>query len=72
MVKELLESLIFWDSKRPITTGVLNKLDLRKIAAKLNYSLDYNTFLLYSTKFPDFYIYIITVFRLYTNNEVIG
>jgi len=38
IVKALLESLIFWDSKRPITTEVLNKLDLRKVAEELNYS----------------------------------
>lgn len=44
IVKELLESLIFWDSKRPITTEVLNKLDLRKVAEELNYSLEYNSF----------------------------
>lgn len=44
IVKILLESLIFWDSKRPITTEVLNKLNLRKIAEELNYSIDYNSF----------------------------
>jgi hypothetical protein len=27
-----LESLIFWDSKRPITTEILNSIDLKKIA----------------------------------------
>jgi 16S rRNA A1518/A1519 N6-dimethyltransferase RsmA/KsgA/DIM1 with predicted DNA glycosylase/AP lyase activity len=27
-----LESIIFWDSKRPITTEILNSIDLRKIA----------------------------------------
>ncbi|HMW08637.1 MAG TPA: hypothetical protein PKL30_25025 [Leptospiraceae bacterium] len=43
-VKELLESLIFWDSKRPVTTEVLNKLDLRKIAEELGYSIEYNSF----------------------------
>jgi len=29
-----LNSIIFWDSKRPITTEILNTLDLRKIAIK--------------------------------------
>jgi len=27
-----LESIIFWDSKRPITTEILNSIDIRKIA----------------------------------------
>jgi hypothetical protein len=27
-----LESIIFWDSKRPITTEILNSIDLKKIA----------------------------------------
>lgn len=29
-----LESIIFWDSKRPITTEILNSLDLKKIAGE--------------------------------------
>jgi hypothetical protein len=29
-----LNSIIFWDSKRPITTEILNSIDLRKIANK--------------------------------------
>ncbi|MBE7410749.1 MAG: hypothetical protein L6Q54_08150 [Leptospiraceae bacterium] len=49
LVKELLESLIFWDSKRPITTEILNKLDLRKIAEELNYSIEYNSFIFNNT-----------------------
>ena len=32
--RELLTSLIFWDAKRPITTDVLNRLDLRNVAAR--------------------------------------
>lgn len=44
-VKELLESLIFWDSKRPITTEILNKLDLRKVAEYMHLSLEYNSFI---------------------------
>ncbi|MCL2609390.1 MAG: hypothetical protein FWD94_05765 [Treponema sp.] len=30
--KIFLESMIFWDSKRPITTEILNSLDIRKVA----------------------------------------
>jgi hypothetical protein len=30
--KIFLESIIFWDSKRPITTEILNSIDLKKIA----------------------------------------
>jgi hypothetical protein len=45
LVKNILESLIFWDSKRPITTEVLNKLNLRKVAEELNYSLEYSSFI---------------------------
>jgi 16S rRNA A1518/A1519 N6-dimethyltransferase RsmA/KsgA/DIM1 with predicted DNA glycosylase/AP lyase activity len=29
-----LESIIFWDSKRPITTEILNSIDLKKIASE--------------------------------------
>lgn len=32
--RELLTSLIFWDAKRPITTDVLHRLDLSKVAAR--------------------------------------
>ena len=38
--KMFLNSIIFWDSKRPITTEVLNSLDLRKIAGE-NYLQNY-------------------------------
>jgi len=31
-VELFLKSLIFWDSKRPITTQILNSIDLRKVA----------------------------------------
>jgi hypothetical protein len=32
--RALLGSLIFWDAKRPITTEVLQRLDLGKVAAR--------------------------------------
>jgi hypothetical protein len=32
--RALLTSLIFWDAKRPITTEVLQRLDLRPVAAR--------------------------------------
>ena len=33
--RELLTSLIFWDAKRPITIDVVQRLDLRNVAASL-------------------------------------
>jgi hypothetical protein len=33
--RELLNSLIFWDAKRPITTGILQRLNLGKVAAQI-------------------------------------
>lgn len=33
--REALGSLVFWDAKRPITTGVLQRLDVRRVAARL-------------------------------------
>lgn len=35
-VQELLGALVFWDAKRPITTEMLQRLDLRRIAADLD------------------------------------
>lgn len=43
---EILNSLIFWDSKRPITTEILNKIDLKKVAEELNFSYEYEKFVL--------------------------
>jgi hypothetical protein len=37
-----LTSLIFWDAKRPITTEVLQRLDLRRVAARLGMSHDFD------------------------------
>jgi hypothetical protein len=37
-----LNSIIFWDSKRPITTEVLNSIDLKKIACKYSLEEQYN------------------------------
>ncbi len=44
ITNKILSSLIFWDSKRPITTEILNKIDLKKIAKELNYLTEYNSF----------------------------
>jgi hypothetical protein len=33
--KDFLDSLIFWDEKRPIETGVLNSLDLGRLEESL-------------------------------------
>jgi len=40
---EFFNSIVFWDSKRPITTEVLNSLDLQKIAGKHCANLHYHT-----------------------------
>jgi len=37
-----LESIIFWDSKRPITTEILNLIDLNKIANEINLDKHYS------------------------------
>jgi hypothetical protein len=33
--KDFLDSLIFWDEKRPIKTGILNNLDLGSLEESL-------------------------------------
>jgi hypothetical protein len=37
-----LNSVIFWDSKRPITTEILNNIDLSKIASEKGFNKHYN------------------------------
>ncbi|GHV84797.1 restriction endonuclease NspV [Spirochaetia bacterium] len=37
-----LNSIIFWDSKRPITTEILNSINLLKIADKYHFGMQYN------------------------------
>jgi hypothetical protein len=39
-----LESIIFWDSKRPITTEILNSIDLKKIAGENYFHNHYSIF----------------------------
>ena len=36
--KEFFHSYIFWDSKRPITSAILKKLDILKLSKELNYN----------------------------------
>jgi hypothetical protein len=43
-----LESIIFWDSKRPITTEILNSIDLKKIANEKYLDKHYSTLLKYN------------------------
>ena len=38
-------AVIFWDSKRPVTTSLLNKLSLSKLANVLNISSQYHAFM---------------------------
>ncbi|HBD94205.1 MAG TPA: SAM-dependent methyltransferase [Spirochaetia bacterium] len=40
-VDDFLKSVIFWDSKRPITTELLNKICLSKVAEKMNINFEY-------------------------------
>jgi len=42
--QEALNSLIFWDNKRPITTGVLNCLDIRTVAEELSRENEYDSY----------------------------
>ena len=39
-VLSLLDSMIFWDEKRPITAKILNRIDLVKIAKELDISIE--------------------------------
>lgn len=42
--QELLGSLIFWDAKRPITTEVLQRLDLRCVAVRVGLAAEFDRF----------------------------
>ena len=44
LVKNFLNALIFWQSKRPVTIEVLNMLDLRKVAIELGLGKEYDEF----------------------------
>jgi hypothetical protein len=39
--QELLGALVFWDAKRPITTEILQRLDLRRVAARLGLAREF-------------------------------
>jgi hypothetical protein len=41
---EFLSSLIFWDAKRPITSGVLQRLDLAALAHHLGKSASFEEY----------------------------
>jgi hypothetical protein len=43
-----LSSIIFWDSKRPITTEILNSIDLNKIAKCHSIEVQYNSLMQYN------------------------
>lgn len=42
--RELLGALIFWDAKRPITTEVLQRIDLRRVAMRLGLGSELDRF----------------------------
>ncbi len=48
MAREFLESFVFWDAKRPINIDILRRLDLLKLAARSEKSLDLSGSLVYS------------------------
>ncbi len=41
-VREFYSAFIFWDAKRPVTVDILRRLDLRKAAAELGLSLEFD------------------------------
>jgi hypothetical protein len=43
-----LNSIVFWDSKRPITTEILNSIDLKKIASEKSLKNHYDILLGYN------------------------
>jgi len=43
-VLEFLDSMIFWDEKRPITTKILNKINFYKVAEELKLLKEYEKF----------------------------
>lgn len=45
IAREFLESLIFWENKRPITVDVLSKLNIGLLARTLNRNSDYSRYL---------------------------
>lgn len=42
--QELLGALIFWDAKRPITTEVLQRLDLQRVAVRIGLAAEFDRF----------------------------
>lgn len=49
--QRFLRSLIFFDAKRPITIDILNRIDLKRIADKLNKEKDAQEYLCYAGEF---------------------
>jgi hypothetical protein len=46
--EEYFKSIIFWDSKRPITTEVLNSINIKKVACEHNFDVHYNALMEYN------------------------
>ena len=51
--QRFLHSLVFFDAKRPITTDVLNRIDLKRLAQRLNREKEAQKFLRYAAAFED-------------------
>jgi hypothetical protein len=51
--QRFLRSLVFFDAKRPITIDVLNRIDLKRLAEKLNKEKDAQEYLRYASAFED-------------------
>ena len=47
---EFLESIIFWDEKRPITTQILKRLSIHALAQELGRSSEYQDWMEVQTK----------------------
>ena len=51
--QQFIRSLVFFDSKRPITIDVLNRIDLKRVAEHLNKTAEANRFLTHAAGFED-------------------
>jgi hypothetical protein len=51
--QRFLKSLVFFDAKRPVTIDVLNRIDLKKVAAHVNRESEARRFLVGATGFGD-------------------
>jgi hypothetical protein len=53
LCQRFLHSLVFFDAKRPITIDILNRIDLKRLAEKLNKTKEAQEYLRYARAFED-------------------